>query len=109
MSERELPTTVAQRVVIKFLTNENDGPNEIRRRLRAQYRESTLSKTQVKFWHRVSWRKRCHAKHKSMTPKDKHHPREYHSSSRSLELGMGISYGSVQSIKNDLLFQNISG
>ena len=52
MSERELPITTAQRVVIKFLTNENVGPNEIWCRLRAQYGESTLSKTQVKFWHK---------------------------------------------------------
>ena len=52
MSEKEVPITVAQRVVIKFLTNENIGPNEIWRRLRAQYVEWTLSKTQVKFWHK---------------------------------------------------------
>ena len=29
ISEREVPVTIAQRVVIKFLTNENIGPNEI--------------------------------------------------------------------------------
>ena len=52
MGEREVPITVAQRIVIKFLTNENVGPNEIWRRLRAQYEESTLSKTQVKFCHK---------------------------------------------------------
>ena len=52
MSERDVPITIAQRVVIKFQTNENVGPNEIWRRLRAQYGESTLSKTQVKFWHK---------------------------------------------------------
>jgi len=51
MSEKEVPVTIAQRVVIKFLTNEN-GPNEIWHRLRAQYGESTLSKTQVKVWHK---------------------------------------------------------
>jgi len=39
-------------IVIKFLYNENVGPNEIWRRLRAQYGESTLWKTQVKFWHK---------------------------------------------------------
>ena len=52
MSEREVPITISQRVVIKFLTNESVGPNEIWSRLRAQYGESTLSKTQVKFWHK---------------------------------------------------------
>ena len=51
MSERVVPITIAQRVVIKFLTNEN-GPNGIWRRLHAQYGESTLSKMQVKFWHK---------------------------------------------------------
>jgi hypothetical protein len=50
--EREVPITVAQRVVIKFLTNENLWPNEIWRTLRAQYRDSTLSKTQEKFRHK---------------------------------------------------------
>ena len=52
MSEREVPITIVQRVVIKFLTNENVGPNEIWRRLCAQYGEATLWKTQVKFWHK---------------------------------------------------------
>ena len=63
MSEREVPITIAQHVVIKFLTNEKVGPIEIWRRLHTQYRESTLSKTQVKFWHKeFRWRKRCRAK-----------------------------------------------
>jgi len=48
MSEREVPITIAQCVVMKFLTNDN-GPNEIWHRLHAQYGESTLSKTQVKW------------------------------------------------------------
>jgi hypothetical protein len=52
MSERAVLITVAQRVVMKFLANENVGPDEIWRRLRAQYGESTLSKTQVKYWHK---------------------------------------------------------
>ena len=52
MSEREVPVTIVQRIVIKFLTNENDEPNEIWCRLCAQYGESTLSKTKVKFWHK---------------------------------------------------------
>jgi len=42
MSEREVPITIAQRIVIEFLTNENVGPNEIWRRLRAQFGESIL-------------------------------------------------------------------
>ena len=47
-----MPIAIAQRVVIKFLTNENVGPNEIWHRVRIQYGESTLSKMQVKFWHK---------------------------------------------------------
>jgi len=52
MSEREVPITIAQHVVIKFLTNKNIGPNEIWCRLHTQYGEPTLSKMQVKFWHK---------------------------------------------------------
>ena len=37
ISEREVPITIAQCIVIKFLTNENVGPNAIWRRLREQY------------------------------------------------------------------------
>ena len=82
MSEREVPITIAQRVVIMFLTNENVGPNEIWRILCAQYGESTLSKIQVKLWHKEFRGGRdAVQKHKSSTPKDKHHPREYHSGS----------------------------
>ena len=82
MGEREVLMTIAQRVVIKFLTNENVGPNEIWRRLRAQYGESTLSKTQMKFWHKQFRGGRDAVQNKSsMTPKDKHHPREHRSGS----------------------------
>jgi len=65
MSEREVPITIAQHVAIKFLTNENIGPNEIWRILRAQYGESTLSKTQVKFWHKEFCRGRDTVQNKS--------------------------------------------
>ena len=42
MSKREVPVTIAQHVVMKFLTNKNVGPNEIWRRSRAQYGELGL-------------------------------------------------------------------
>ena len=123
MSEREVPIAIAQCVVIKFLTNENVGPNEIWRRLCTQYRESTLSKTQVKFWHkefhrgrdavqntRHQWRPRT-----SITPENIAAVRDLIEGNRRLtvvkicqELGTHISYGRVQSvIKNELLFQKI--
>ena len=81
MSERGVPIAIAQ-LVIKFLTNENARPNEMRCRLRAQYDESTVTKTQVKFWHKEFRRGRDAVQNpSSTTPKDKHHPREYRSGS----------------------------
>jgi histone-lysine N-methyltransferase SETMAR len=124
MSEREVPITVAQRVVIKFLVNENVGPNEIWRRLRAQYGESTLSKTQVKFWHKAfrggrdavqnTSHQRC--PRTSITPENIAAIRVLIEGDRRLtlveickELGTPISYGSVQSIiKKELLLRKIS-
>jgi len=119
MSKREVPITIAQRVVMKFLTNENTGPNEIQRRLREQYGESTLSKTQVKFWHKEFHRGRDavqNTRHQrrprtSITPKNITAVCDLIEGDCQLtvvkicqELGMHISYGSVQSItKNDLL------
>ena len=123
MSEREVPITIAQRVVIKFLTKENVGPNEIWRRLRAQYGESTLSKTQVKFWHkefrggRDAVQNISHQRHPrtSITPENIAVVRDLIEGDRRLtvveiwqELGTRISYGSLQSIiKNELLFRKI--
>ena len=126
MSERKVPITTAQRVVIKFLTNENVGPNEIWRRLRAQYGESTLSKTQVKFWHkefrggRDDVQNTNHQRHPktSITPENIAAIRDLIEGDRRLtvveicqELGtrMSISYGSMQSIiKNEIMFRKIS-
>jgi len=119
MSEREVPITVAQRVVIKFLTNENVGPNEIWRRLRAQYEESTLSKTQVKFWHKefhggkeaVQNTSHSRRPRTSISPENIAAVLDLIEGNRRLtvveicqELGTRISYRSVQSIiKNQLL------
>ena len=113
MGEKEVPITVAQRVVIKFLTN------EIWRRLRAQYGDSTLSKTQVKFWHkefrggREAVQNTTHRRRPrtSISPENIAAVRDLIEGNRRLtvveicqELGMRISYGSVQSIiKNELL------
>ena len=124
MSEREVPITIAHHVVIKFLTNENVGHNEIWRKLHAQYGESTLLKTQVKFWHKefcggrdavqnTSHRRRPRT---SITPENIAAVRDLTEGDCRLtvveicqELGMRISYGSVQSIiKNELLFRKFS-
>ena len=50
MSEQEVPPAVAQRIIIKFLTNEGVKPSEILTRLTAQFGETTLSRTQVFDW-----------------------------------------------------------
>jgi hypothetical protein len=124
MSERAVQITVAQCVVMKFLINENVGPNEIWRRLCAQYGESTLLKTQVKFWHKAfrgGWDAVQNTSHQrcprtSITPKNIAAVRDLiecdiaavrdliEGDSRLTvveicqELGRRISYGSVRSI-----------
>jgi hypothetical protein len=47
MSEQVIPSAVAQRIVVKFLTNENAKPAEILMRPRAQFDNETLSRTEV--------------------------------------------------------------
>lgn len=52
MSKQEVPSSVAQRVIIKFLTTEGVKPSEILRRLKTQFGDNTLKKTQVYAWHK---------------------------------------------------------
>jgi hypothetical protein len=40
-----VPLAVAQRIIVKFITNENVKPAEIRMRLIARYGDETLSST----------------------------------------------------------------
>jgi hypothetical protein len=47
MSEQVVPPAVAQRIIVKILTNENVKPLQILKRLRAQFGDETLSRTQV--------------------------------------------------------------
>jgi hypothetical protein len=42
-----VPSAVAQRIVVTFLTNENVKPAKILMRLRAQFGDETLSRTRV--------------------------------------------------------------
>jgi len=123
MSESEVSITIVQHVVIKFLTKENVGPNEMWRRLRAQYRESTLSKTQVKFWHKEFRRERDAVQNTNhqRRPRTSIIPENIAAVCVLIEgdhwltvveicqeLGTCISYGSMQSIiKNELLFRKI--
>lgn len=50
MSEHEVPSSVAQRVIIRFLANEGVKSAEILTRLQAQFGDATLSRTQVFDW-----------------------------------------------------------
>jgi hypothetical protein len=47
MSEQLVPSAVAQRIVVKFVTNENVKPSEILMKLRAKCGGETLSRIQV--------------------------------------------------------------
>jgi hypothetical protein len=52
MSEREVPVSVAQRITIKFLSQEGVKPAEILRRLTEQFKEQILSRARVFAWHK---------------------------------------------------------
>jgi hypothetical protein len=52
MSEREVPVSIAQRIIIKFLSREGVKPAEILRRLTEQFKEETLSRARVFAWHK---------------------------------------------------------
>jgi hypothetical protein len=47
------PSTVAHSIIVKFITNENVKPAEILR-LRAQFDDETLSRTQMYDWSKSS-------------------------------------------------------
>jgi hypothetical protein len=46
-SEQAVPSVVAQRIIVKFLTNENVKPAKIVKRLRAELGDEKLLRTQV--------------------------------------------------------------
>jgi hypothetical protein len=50
MSVQIVPPVVAQRIIVKFITEENVKPAETLRKLRAKFGDETLSKTQVYDW-----------------------------------------------------------
>jgi hypothetical protein len=53
MSEREAPVSVAQRIIIKFLSRKGVKPAEILRRLTEQFKEQILSRARVFAWHKL--------------------------------------------------------
>jgi hypothetical protein len=52
MSEREVPVSLAQRIIIKFLSREGVKPADILRRLTEQFKEETRSRARVFAWHK---------------------------------------------------------
>ncbi|XP_056636775.1 protein GVQW3-like [Diorhabda sublineata] len=71
MSEQEVPPSIAQRIVIKFLAAEGVKPAEILRRLTAQFGEKTLSRARVFAWHKqfVEGRERVENESHDRTPR----------------------------------------
>ncbi|KAJ8962841.1 hypothetical protein NQ318_001241 [Aromia moschata] len=52
MSEQVAPSSVVQRIIIKFLSIEGVRPSEIMTRFQAYFGDETLSKTQLYEWHK---------------------------------------------------------
>lgn len=65
MSEQEVHSSIAQRVIIKFLAAEGVKPAEILRRLTAQFGEETLSRARVFAWHKQFVGGRDHVENES--------------------------------------------
>lgn len=122
MTEREVPSSVAQRIIIKFLTNEGVKPSEIFTRLKAQFGDATLSQNRVYTWvrefrdgrERVENESHDRRPRTSLTNDNIRAVRELIEGDRRLTIEqivseVGISYGSVQSIITDQLgFRKIS-
>ncbi|XP_014487491.1 PREDICTED: putative uncharacterized protein FLJ37770, partial [Dinoponera quadriceps] len=52
MSERNVPSSVSQRIIIKFLTAKSVKLSDILKRLEAQFGDNTFKRTQVYEWHK---------------------------------------------------------
>jgi hypothetical protein len=50
MRAQVVPSVVAQRIIVKFLTNKNVKPAEILKRLREKFGNETLSRIRVYNW-----------------------------------------------------------
>jgi hypothetical protein len=121
MSEQEVPSSVAQRIIIKFLTTEGVKPSEILRRLKAQFGDNTLKKTQVYAWHkqflggREAVENEGHRRPRtSMTEENIRIVGRLLEDDRRLTVAdiaseVGISYGSAQAIiTDDFGFRKVS-
>lgn len=116
MSEQEVPPSIAQRVIIKFLAAEGAKPTEILRRLTAQFGEETLSRARVFAWHKqfVEGRDRVENESHDRRPRTSIKANNISSVRRLIEddrrrttseiaSEVGISYGSTYSILTEEL------
>ncbi|KAJ8950721.1 hypothetical protein NQ318_012802, partial [Aromia moschata] len=119
MSEKEVPSSVAQRIIIKFLSREGIKPAEILRRLTAQFGDETLSRPRVFAWHKefgfttLEEEAKVNEAHNrrprtSITEDNIRAIRQLVEGDRRLTVAeissvVGISYGSAQAIITDQL------
>lgn len=116
MSEQEVPPSIAQRIVIKFLAAEGVKPAEILRRLTAQFGEETLSRARVFAWHKqfVEGRERVENESHDRRPRTSITAGNIDSVRQLVEgdrrlttsdiaIEVGISYGSTYSILSEEL------
>jgi len=116
MSEQQVRPSVAQRIIIKFLANEGVSATEILGRLRAQFGENTLSRTQVFDWHkkfrdgRSTVENEAHRRRPRTSVTDDHIrtvkdliAEDRRINVREIASEVGISYGSVETIIRDHL------
>jgi hypothetical protein len=64
MAVQEVPSSVAQRIIIKFLTKEGVTPSEIFTRLQAQFGDECLSQPRVFSWAKSFREGRGHVENK---------------------------------------------
>jgi hypothetical protein len=67
MAEQEVPSSVAQRTIIKFLTKEGIIPSEIFPRFQAQFGDECLSQPRVFSWAKSFREGRDHVENESLT------------------------------------------
>jgi hypothetical protein len=114
MAEQEVPSSVVQRIIIKFLTKEDVIPSEIFTRLQAQFGDECLSQPRVFRWAK-SFQGRDHDENERHTRR----PRTSVNADNVLKIGeliranhritvlelsqeIGISVGSVEEILHEL-------
>ena len=122
MSEKEVPSSVQQRIIIKFLTAEDINPSEIHTRLYSQFGEKCLSRTRVFEWakefrdgrDRVENEPHPRRPRTSVTPENINRIEHLILDNRRINVRevseeLGISIGSVENIiHNELKFSKVS-